>query len=81
MGEAAVTCFLQGVERHGDKYYDITGSESTSMADVAAILTKAGGGVLAHELCARLTRLLERLSVSTCLKKEVELNVVSNFQT
>jgi hypothetical protein len=31
MGEAAVTCFLQGVEKHGDKYYDVTGSQSTSM--------------------------------------------------
>lgn len=49
MAEAAVTCFLQGVERHGDKYYDITGSESTSMADVAAILTKALATPLATE--------------------------------
>lgn len=49
MGEAAVTCFLQGVEKHGDKYYDVTGSESTSMADVAAILTRALSTPLAEE--------------------------------
>ena len=41
MAEAAVTCFVDGPERHGDKYYDICGAQSTSMGDVAEILTKA----------------------------------------
>ena len=41
MGEAAVTCFEQGAERHGNKFYDICGATATSMGDVAAILTKA----------------------------------------
>lgn len=41
MGEAAATCLLEGPARHGNKMYDITGSESTSMADVARILTDA----------------------------------------
>lgn len=41
MAEAAVTCFREGPERHGDKFYDVCGAQSTSMSDVAAILTKA----------------------------------------
>jgi hypothetical protein len=50
MGEAAVTCFAQGPGRHGDKYYDICGAQSTSMADVAAILTKALATPLGKEV-------------------------------
>ena len=41
MAEAAVVCFQQGPERHGDKFYDVCGAQSTSMRDVAAILTQA----------------------------------------
>ncbi|ABO94945.1 predicted protein, partial [Ostreococcus lucimarinus CCE9901] len=41
MAEAAVRCFVEGPERHGDKFYDICGAQSTSMAEVAEILTKA----------------------------------------
>ena len=41
MGEAAVTCLVEGKERHGNKVYDITGPESHSMSDVASVLSVA----------------------------------------
>ena len=41
MGEAAVTCLVEGKERHGNKVYDITGPESHSMSDVASVLSEA----------------------------------------
>ena len=50
MGEAAVTCLAQGAERHGNKFYDVCGATSQSMADVAATLTKALGTDLAKEV-------------------------------
>jgi uncharacterized protein YbjT (DUF2867 family) len=50
MGEASVTCLIQGPERHGNKFYDICGAQSNSMADVAAILTKALSTDLAREV-------------------------------
>lgn len=50
MGEAAVAVLVQGAGRHGDKYYDVTGSQSTSMEEVAAILTRALATPLAREV-------------------------------
>ena len=50
MGEAAVACFVDGVERHGDKFYDICGAEPTSMRDVASILTEALKSDVAKDL-------------------------------
>ena len=50
MAEAAVTCLLQGAEAHGNKFYDICGAQSTSMAEVAAILTQALATPLAREV-------------------------------
>ena len=50
MGEAAVTCLAEGPERHGNKFYDICGAQSTSMADVASILTEALATPLAREV-------------------------------
>ena len=43
IGEAAAVCFLEGVERHGNKFYDLTGPTPMSMYDVAADLAKALG--------------------------------------
>eukprot|EP00729_Bicosta_minor_P018409 gene18409-27029_t len=50
MGEAAVTCLVQGPGVHGNKFYDICGAQSTSMGDVAAILTKALATPMAKEI-------------------------------
>lgn len=50
MGEASVTCLTEGPGLHGDKYYDICGAQSTSMGDVAAILTEALATDLAKEV-------------------------------
>ena len=41
VGEASATVLFEGPEKHGNKFYDITGPESTSMKDVARILTDA----------------------------------------
>ena len=41
MGEAAVTCLVEGKQKHGNKVYDITGPESHSMSDVASVLSEA----------------------------------------
>eukprot|EP01063_Lacrimia_lanifica_P001156 TRINITY_DN1055_c0_g1_i1.p1 TRINITY_DN1055_c0_g1~~TRINITY_DN1055_c0_g1_i1.p1 ORF type:complete len:327 (+),score=157.16 TRINITY_DN1055_c0_g1_i1:59-1039(+) len=43
LGEVAAICLLEGVERHGNKFYDITGPVPQSMHDVAADLAKALG--------------------------------------
>ena len=51
MAEAAVRCFVEGPERHGDKFYDICGAQSTSMAEVAEILTKALATDEAKNVC------------------------------
>ena len=51
MAEAAVRCLVEGPERHGDKYYDICGAQSLSMAEVAEILTKALATDEAKNVC------------------------------
>ena len=51
MAEAAVRCLVEGPERHGDKYYDICGAQSTSMHEVANILTKALATDEAKDVC------------------------------
>jgi len=43
IAEAAFVCIQEGPERHANKFYDITGPESHSMADIAEILGKAMG--------------------------------------
>eukprot|EP01059_Diplonema_ambulator_P020899 TRINITY_DN3484_c0_g3_i1.p1 TRINITY_DN3484_c0_g3~~TRINITY_DN3484_c0_g3_i1.p1 ORF type:complete len:346 (+),score=122.69 TRINITY_DN3484_c0_g3_i1:55-1038(+) len=43
LGEASAITLLEGVEKHGDKYYDLTGPVPQSMYDVAADLSKALG--------------------------------------
>jgi len=43
VGEAAAVCILQGPERHGNKFYDITGPEPHSMYDVATVLGEVMG--------------------------------------
>ena len=50
MGEAAFTVLKEGPERHGNKFYDICGAESTSMRDVARILTEALNSDVAKDL-------------------------------
>lgn len=49
MGEAAATCLLEGPEIHGNKFYDITGSQSQSMTEIAADLTTVLASPLAKE--------------------------------
>jgi len=43
IGEACVTCLLDGPEMHADKYYDICGPVPQSMHEVAADLSTAMG--------------------------------------
>lgn len=43
MGEMAAKCFLEGPERHADKFYDVTGPAPQSMYEVAATLSKVIG--------------------------------------
>jgi len=43
VGEAAAVCLIEGAAAHADKFYDITGPEPQSMAEVAADLSKAMG--------------------------------------
>lgn len=43
IGEAAAVCLLEGPSKHADKFYDITGPEPQSMAEVAADLSAAMG--------------------------------------
>jgi len=41
IAEAAVVCLTEGPARHGNKFYDITGPEPQSMAEIAEDLGKA----------------------------------------
>mmetsp|Transcript_164217 Transcript_164217/g.315472 ORF Transcript_164217/g.315472 Transcript_164217/m.315472 type:complete len:496 (-) Transcript_164217:316-1803(-) len=43
IGEVAALCLLEGPAKHADKFYDITGPEPQSMAEVAEDLGKAMG--------------------------------------
>jgi len=43
IAEAAAVVLLEGAERHGNKFYDITGPEPQSMAEIAADLGRAMG--------------------------------------
>jgi len=43
IGEAAAVCLLEGPAVHADKFYDITGPEPQSMAEIAADLGKVMG--------------------------------------
>lgn len=43
IGEAAAVCLQEGPERHANKFYDITGPEPQSMAEIAEDLSKALG--------------------------------------
>ena len=49
MAEAAVTVMAEGPQRHGNKFYDITGPESQSMHDVAAVLSDVMGKHVRYE--------------------------------
>jgi uncharacterized protein YbjT (DUF2867 family) len=49
MAEVSVACLLQGPERHGNKFYDITGPEPQSMHDVARDLSAAMGKKIRYE--------------------------------
>mmetsp|Transcript_29786 Transcript_29786/g.76467 ORF Transcript_29786/g.76467 Transcript_29786/m.76467 type:complete len:241 (-) Transcript_29786:59-781(-) len=49
MAEAAVVVMAEGPERHGNKFYDITGPEAHSMHDVAAVLSDAMGKRVRYE--------------------------------
>jgi len=42
-GEAAAVCLFEGPEKHANKFYDVTGPEPQSMAEVAADLSEAWG--------------------------------------
>jgi len=48
MAEAAVTCLLEGPEKHANKFYDITGPQPQSMHEVAADLSKALGKTIEY---------------------------------
>eukprot|EP00397_Hematodinium_sp_SG-2012_P042497 GEMP01047022.1.p1 GENE.GEMP01047022.1~~GEMP01047022.1.p1 ORF type:complete len:343 (-),score=51.69 GEMP01047022.1:699-1691(-) len=43
MAEAAVTCILEGHEKHANKFYDITGAQPQSMHEVARDLSEVLG--------------------------------------
>merc|ERR1712150_35376 len=43
LGEIAALAILEGPEKHGNKFYDITGPKPQSMHEVAADLSKAMG--------------------------------------
>jgi len=49
LGEIASLCILQGPERHGNKFYDITGPEPHSMQDVADVLGKVLGKPITYK--------------------------------
>jgi len=49
IGEAAAVCLLEGVERHGNKFYDLTGPIPQSMHDVAKDLSEALGKPVKYE--------------------------------
>lgn len=49
IGEAAAVCLLEGVERHGNKFYDLTGPIPQSMHDVAKDLSEALGKPVRYE--------------------------------
>merc|ERR1711904_268776 len=40
IGEAAAVIFMDGVEKHGNKFYDLTGPKPQSMAEIADDLGK-----------------------------------------
>ena len=48
IGEAAATCFVEGAERHANKFYDLTGPEPQSMDEIAAVLGDALGKKLEY---------------------------------
>jgi len=43
IGELAAHCLVEGAQRHGNKFYDVTGPEPQSMHEVAADLGKVMG--------------------------------------
>jgi len=43
IAEAAAVCLMEGPSTHADKFYDITGPEPQSMAEIAADLSKVMG--------------------------------------
>ncbi len=43
IAEAAAVCLIEGPERHGDKFYDITGPAPQNMVEIAADLGRAMG--------------------------------------
>merc|ERR1712070_1230930 len=49
IGEAAAVCLLEGPAKHADKFYDITGPEPQSMAEVAADLGAAMGKTISYK--------------------------------
>ncbi len=48
IAEAAAVVLVEGAERHGDKFYDITGPEPQTMAEIAADLGAAMGKTIEY---------------------------------
>eukprot|EP00747_Dinoflagellata_sp_TGD_P170325 gnl/TRDRNA2_/TRDRNA2_201614_c0_seq1.p1 gnl/TRDRNA2_/TRDRNA2_201614_c0~~gnl/TRDRNA2_/TRDRNA2_201614_c0_seq1.p1 ORF type:complete len:325 (+),score=72.18 gnl/TRDRNA2_/TRDRNA2_201614_c0_seq1:50-1024(+) len=48
IGEAAALCLEEGPEKHANKFYDLTGPEPQSMAEIAEVLGEAMGKKLEY---------------------------------
>ncbi len=48
IAEAAAVCLMEGPERHGNKFYDITGPAPQSMSEIAADLGRAMGKTIEY---------------------------------
>eukprot|EP00928_Gymnodinium_smaydae_P088106 TRINITY_DN7224_c0_g1_i2.p1 TRINITY_DN7224_c0_g1~~TRINITY_DN7224_c0_g1_i2.p1 ORF type:complete len:346 (-),score=66.52 TRINITY_DN7224_c0_g1_i2:218-1207(-) len=48
IAEAAAVCFMEGPERHANKFYDLTGPEPQSMHEIAADLGKVMGKTIEY---------------------------------